>query len=175
MWSTRSRPNCLTYSLLKNFRRWSGPKMTMLVERLSSTSPWAPTWRARGRPSGRWLAGAAAVLLACALAGALYLSQRTKAAAHEAMVLDLIADMPTARADLRCVNVSSTRTQRLGITPVTYTLSAGVGRVGLRGLRLCMRRPDLFATQLRALLRQAGRQRAQLGGGQVVDGGAAPA
>jgi hypothetical protein len=26
--------------------------------------------------------------------------------------------------------------QRLGITPVTYTLSAGVGRVGLRGLQL---------------------------------------
>ena len=26
--------------------------------------------------------------------------------------------------------------QRLGITPVTYTLSAGVGRIGLRGLQL---------------------------------------
>src|SRR5436305_6969820 len=34
---------------------------------------------------------AAAVLLACALAGATYLSQRTKAAAHEAMVLDHVA------------------------------------------------------------------------------------
>ena len=34
---------------------------------------------------------AAAVLLACALAGAVYLSQRTKAAAHEAMVLDHVA------------------------------------------------------------------------------------
>jgi anti-sigma factor RsiW len=36
----------------------------------------------------RGTAVAAAVLLACALAGAVYLSQRTKAAAHEAMVLD---------------------------------------------------------------------------------------
>src|SRR4029434_2773190 len=26
--------------------------------------------------------------------------------------------------------------QRLGVTPITYTLSAGVGRVGLRGLQL---------------------------------------
>jgi anti-sigma factor RsiW len=34
---------------------------------------------------------AASVLLACALAGAAYLSQRTKAAAHEAMVLDHVA------------------------------------------------------------------------------------
>jgi tetratricopeptide (TPR) repeat protein/predicted aspartyl protease len=35
-------------------------------------------------------------------------------------------------------NTAITRTtaQRLGITPVTYTLSAGVGRVGLRGLQL---------------------------------------
>jgi hypothetical protein len=33
---------------------------------------------------------AAAVLLACALAGAAYLSQRTRAAAHEAMVLDRV-------------------------------------------------------------------------------------
>jgi len=39
----------------------------------------------------RGTAVAAAVLLACALAGALYLSQRTKAAAHEAMVLDHLA------------------------------------------------------------------------------------
>jgi hypothetical protein len=31
------------------------------------------------------------VLLACALAGAAYLSQRSKAAAHEAMVLDRVA------------------------------------------------------------------------------------
>jgi anti-sigma factor RsiW len=36
----------------------------------------------------RGTAIAAAVLLACALAGAVYLSQRSKAAAHEAMVLD---------------------------------------------------------------------------------------
>jgi len=36
----------------------------------------------------RGAAVAAAVLLACALAAAMYLSQRTKAAAHEAMVLD---------------------------------------------------------------------------------------
>jgi hypothetical protein len=36
----------------------------------------------------RGTAVAAAVLLACAVAGAVYLSQRTKAAAHEAMVLD---------------------------------------------------------------------------------------
>jgi anti-sigma factor RsiW len=34
---------------------------------------------------------AASVLLACALAGAAYLSHRTKAAAHEAMVLDRVA------------------------------------------------------------------------------------
>jgi anti-sigma factor RsiW len=39
----------------------------------------------------RGTAVAAAVLLACALAGAVYLSQRTKAAAHEAMVLDHVA------------------------------------------------------------------------------------
>jgi anti-sigma factor RsiW len=39
----------------------------------------------------RRTAVAAAVLLACALAGAAYLSQRTKAAAHEAMVLDHMA------------------------------------------------------------------------------------
>ena len=39
----------------------------------------------------RGTAIAAAVLLACALAGAVYLSQRTKAAAHEAMVLDHVA------------------------------------------------------------------------------------
>jgi uncharacterized membrane protein len=39
----------------------------------------------------RGTAVAAAVLLACALAGAVYLSQRTKAAAHEAMVLDQVA------------------------------------------------------------------------------------
>ena len=47
-------------------------------------------------------AGAAviAVLLACALAGGVYLSQRTKAAAHEAMVLDHLAagSLPTAFA-----------------------------------------------------------------------------
>ena len=36
----------------------------------------------------RTTAVAAAVLLACSLAGATYLSQRTRAAAHEAMVLD---------------------------------------------------------------------------------------
>src|SRR5213078_4508119 len=39
----------------------------------------------------RGTAIAAAVLLACALAGAAYLSQRTKAAAHEAIVLDHVA------------------------------------------------------------------------------------
>lgn len=39
----------------------------------------------------RVTAVAASVLLACALAGALYLSQRTRAAAHEAMVLDRMA------------------------------------------------------------------------------------
>jgi anti-sigma factor RsiW len=42
----------------------------------------------------RWTAVAAAVLLACALAGAMYLSQRTRAAAHEAMVLDHVANWP---------------------------------------------------------------------------------
>ena len=36
----------------------------------------------------RGTAVAAAVVLACSLAGAAYLSQRTRAAAHEAMVLD---------------------------------------------------------------------------------------
>ena len=39
----------------------------------------------------RGTAVAAAVLLACALAAAAYQSQRTKAAAHEAMVLDHVA------------------------------------------------------------------------------------
>jgi anti-sigma factor RsiW len=39
----------------------------------------------------RGTAVAAAALLACALAGAAYLSQRSKAAAHEAMVLDHLA------------------------------------------------------------------------------------
>jgi anti-sigma factor RsiW len=39
----------------------------------------------------RTTAVAAAVLLACSLAGATYLSQRTRAAAHEAMVLDHMA------------------------------------------------------------------------------------
>ena len=39
----------------------------------------------------RGTAVAAAVLLACALAAAVYLSQRTRAAAHEAMVLDYVA------------------------------------------------------------------------------------
>ena len=39
----------------------------------------------------RGTAVAAAVLLACALAGAVYLSQQAKAAAHEAMVLDHLA------------------------------------------------------------------------------------
>jgi hypothetical protein len=38
----------------------------------------------------RGAAVAAAVLLACTLAGAVYLSQQTKAAAHEAMVLDQV-------------------------------------------------------------------------------------
>jgi tetratricopeptide (TPR) repeat protein len=32
--------------------------------------------------------------------------------------------------------ITRTTAQRLGITPLTYTLSAGVGRVGLRGLQL---------------------------------------
>jgi len=32
--------------------------------------------------------------------------------------------------------ITRTTAQRLGITPVTYTLSAGVGRIGLRGLQL---------------------------------------
>jgi anti-sigma factor RsiW len=39
----------------------------------------------------RGAAAAAVVLLACALAGGVYLSRRTKAAAHEAMVLDHVA------------------------------------------------------------------------------------
>ena len=39
----------------------------------------------------RGAAVAAAVLLACTLGGAAYLSQRTRAAAHEAMVLDHVA------------------------------------------------------------------------------------
>ena len=55
--------------------------------------------RVRAQPSNarmllrlfRGTAVAAAVLLACALAAAVYLSQRTKAAAHEAMVLDHVA------------------------------------------------------------------------------------
>jgi anti-sigma factor RsiW len=42
----------------------------------------------------RGTAVAAAVLLACALAGGAYLSRRTKAAAHEAMVLDHVATWP---------------------------------------------------------------------------------
>jgi anti-sigma factor RsiW len=46
----------------------------------------------------RGTAVAAAVLLACALAGAVYLSQRTKAAAHEAMVLDRVATWPQPAA-----------------------------------------------------------------------------
>ena len=46
----------------------------------------------------RGTAVAAAVLLACALAGAAYLSQRTKAAAHEAMVLDHVATWPQPAA-----------------------------------------------------------------------------
>src|SRR5258706_16379584 len=46
----------------------------------------------------RGTAVAAAVLLACALAGAVYLSQRTKAAAHEAMVLDHVATWPQPAA-----------------------------------------------------------------------------
>ena len=41
---------------------------------------------------------AAAVLLACSLAGTVYLSQRTKAAAHEAMVLDHVAIWSQAAA-----------------------------------------------------------------------------
>ena len=39
----------------------------------------------------RGTAVAAAVLLACSLAAAAYLSQRTRAAAHEAIVLDRVA------------------------------------------------------------------------------------
>ena len=39
----------------------------------------------------RVTAAAAAVLLACSLAGAAYLSQRSRAAAHEALVLDQVA------------------------------------------------------------------------------------
>lgn len=39
----------------------------------------------------RATAVAAAVLLVCALAGAVYLSQQTRAAAHEAMILDYVA------------------------------------------------------------------------------------
>src|SRR5437016_10608822 len=42
----------------------------------------------------RRTAVAAAVLLACALAAAMYQSERTKAAAHEAMVLDHVATWP---------------------------------------------------------------------------------
>ena len=41
---------------------------------------------------------AAAVLLGCALAATVYLSQRTKAAAHEAMVLDHVATWSRAAA-----------------------------------------------------------------------------
>src|SRR5207244_8806924 len=32
--------------------------------------------------------------------------------------------------------ITRTTAQRLGVTPITYTLSAGVGRIGLRGLQL---------------------------------------
>lgn len=46
----------------------------------------------------RGTAVAAALLLACALAGAVYLSHRTKAAAHEAMVLDHVAIWSQAAA-----------------------------------------------------------------------------
>src|SRR6478672_9570959 len=46
----------------------------------------------------RGTAVAAAVLLACALAAGVYLSQRTKAAAHEAMVLDHVATWSRAAA-----------------------------------------------------------------------------
>jgi anti-sigma factor RsiW len=46
----------------------------------------------------RGTAIAAAVLLACALAGAVYLSQRVKAAAHEAMVLDHVASWSQSAA-----------------------------------------------------------------------------
>jgi uncharacterized membrane protein len=46
----------------------------------------------------RGTAVAAAVLLACALAGAVYLSQRTRAAAHEAMVLDHVASWSQSAA-----------------------------------------------------------------------------
>jgi hypothetical protein len=46
----------------------------------------------------RGTALAASVLLASALAGAVYLSQRTKAAAHEAMVLDHVATWPQPAA-----------------------------------------------------------------------------
>jgi anti-sigma factor RsiW len=46
----------------------------------------------------RGTAVAAAVLLACALAGAVYLSQRTKAAAHEAMVLDHVTSWSRSAA-----------------------------------------------------------------------------
>jgi anti-sigma factor RsiW len=46
----------------------------------------------------RTTAVAAAVLLALTLAAAAYLSQRTKAAAHEAMVLDQVAIGPQAAA-----------------------------------------------------------------------------
>ena len=73
----------------------------------AGTTPWEPSHEqllqlarsVRAEPSDtrmllrlfRGTAVAAAVLLACALAGAVYLSQRTKAAAHEAMVLDHVA------------------------------------------------------------------------------------
>jgi len=48
----------------------------------------------------RRTAVAAAALLACAIAGGIFLSQRTKAAAHEAMVLDYVAtrSLPSAFA-----------------------------------------------------------------------------
>lgn len=46
----------------------------------------------------RGTAVAAAVLLACAFAAGVYLSQRTKAAAHEAMVLDHLAIGPQSAA-----------------------------------------------------------------------------
>jgi anti-sigma factor RsiW len=63
----------------------SHEQLLQLARKVRSTDP----------PDARMLlrlfrvtAVAAAVLLACALAGAVYLSQRTRAAAHEAMVLD---------------------------------------------------------------------------------------
>ena len=50
---------------------------------------------------------------------------------NDELVHDFVVDTGAERHDL-----SRTTAQRLGVTPITYTLSAGVGDVGLRGLQL---------------------------------------